>query len=181
MAAKSSPFAVLANIDKRSRALSKGLPAQEEAVELWHGIGFMLDGKRYVAPMGEVVEILHIPRYTQVPGVKPFMLGAANVRGRLLPVIELASFVDLPRSSRAQRDRRVLVVEQDDIFCGLIVDAVLGMQYFAVGSFTGSNNDAEVSLQPFLRGTYLRNDEQWAVFSMVELVEDERFLDAAVW
>lgn len=181
MSAEAAPFAILTDISKRSRSLSKGLPAQEEAVELWNGIGFVLNGQRYVAPMGEVVEILHIPRYTQVPGVKTFMLGAANVRGRLLPLVDLAAFLNLPRQSRSNRERRVMVVEQDDIFSGLIVDSVLGMQYFAVDSFIDDPQEEHGSLRPFLRGGYRRNEELWKVFSTVELVEDEHFLDVAQW
>ena len=181
MPAEAAPFALLTDIARRSRTLSKGLPAQEEAVELWNGIGFTLNGQRYVAPMGEVVEILHIPRHTQVPGVKAFMLGAANVRGRLLPLIDLAAFIGLPRASRSQRDRRVLVIEQDDVFCGLIIDSVLGMQYFAADSHVENLNEEAEALSPFLHGGYFRNDELWRVFSMVELVEDERFLDVAQW
>jgi twitching motility protein PilI len=181
MSAEAAPFAILTDIARRSRSLSKGLPAQEEAVELWNGIGFVLNGQRYVAPMGEVVEILHIPRYTQIPGVKTFMLGAANVRGRLLPLIDLAAFVGLPRASRSHRERRALVVEQDDIFCGLIVDSVLGMQYFDVDSFFDDPKEENEALSTFLHGGYLRNEELWKVFSMIELVEDERFLDVAQW
>ena len=98
MSAQAAPFAVLTDIATRSRQRAAGLPAQEEAVELWNGIGFHLAGERYVAPMGEVVEILHVPRYTHIPGVRNFMLGAANVRGRLLPIIDLALFFGLPRA-----------------------------------------------------------------------------------
>ena len=47
--------------------------AQEEAVEHWNGIGFMLGGHQFVAAMGEVVEILHLPRFTVIPGVKTWM------------------------------------------------------------------------------------------------------------
>ena len=90
MSAQAAPFAVLTDIARRSRAMAAGLPEQQEAVELWNGIGFVLAGERYVAPMGEVTEILHVPRYTHIPGVHPFMMGAANVRGRLLPLVDLA-------------------------------------------------------------------------------------------
>ena len=136
-AVEGDEFAVLTDIARRSRAMAAGLPEQQEAVELWNGIGFVLAGERYVAPMGEVTEILHVPRYTHIPGVHPFMMGAANVRGRLLPLVDLAGFFEVPRSSRSTRERRVLVVEQGDVFSGLVVDSVSGMQYFAVDIATG--------------------------------------------
>ncbi|MAA64796.1 MAG: chemotaxis protein CheW [Alteromonadaceae bacterium] len=181
MSAQAAPFAVLTDIAQRSKSLASGLPAQQEAVELWNGIGFTLAGQRYVAPMGEVVEILHVPRYTHVPGVRSFMLGAANVRGRLLPLIDLAQFFDLGRSSRSQRDRRVLVIEKDDIFSGLVVDSVSGMQYFAVENFVGDPAETPEIVEPFVTGGYRRNDEIWKVFSTFALLEDERFQDVAQW
>ena len=97
MSAQAPPFAVLTNIALRSRQLSTGLPEQKKTAEQWNGIGFMLAGEHYVVPMGEVTEILHVPRFTQIPGVRPFLIGAANVRGRLLPLVDLDTFFDLPR------------------------------------------------------------------------------------
>ncbi len=181
MSAQADPFAVLTDIARRSRSMAAGLPEQQQAVELWNGIGFILAGERYVAPMGEVIEILHVPRYTHIPGVRPFMLGAANVRGRLLPLIDLAGFFDVPRSSRSPRDRRVLIVEQGDVFSGLVVDSVSGMQYFAVDSHVESPRDVPASVQPFVSGGYERNEEVWKVFSAADLLGDERFLDVAQW
>lgn len=181
MSAQAAPFAVLTDIAQRSRSMAAGLPEQQEAIELWNGIGFVLAGKRYVAPMGEVVELLHVPRYTHIPGVRSFMLGAANVRGRLLPLVDLAHFFDLPRSSRSMRERRVLVIEQDDVFSGLVVDGVLGMQYFSSDSYRDRDDDVPPAVQPFVHGGYERNEEIWNVFSTAVLVEDERFLDVAQW
>jgi twitching motility protein PilI len=181
MSAEAAPFAVLTDIARRSRAIAAGLPEQQQAVELWNGIGFILGGELYAAPMGEVIEILHVPRYTHIPGVRPFMLGAANVRGRLLPLIDLAGFFDVPRSSRNTRDRRVLVVEQGDVFSGLVVDSVSGMQYFAVDSHVESPQGVPASVQPFVNGGYERNEEVWRVFSAADLLDDQRFLNVAQW
>ncbi len=181
MSGETTPFAILTDIAERSRAMAAGLPEQQEAVELWNGIGFVLAGERYVAPMGEVTEILHVPRFTHIPGVRPFMMGAANVRGRLLPLIDLANFFDLSRSSRNFRERRVLVVEQGDVFSGLVVDTVLGMQYFAAESFRVDPGRAPDSVRPFVNGSYERDEEIWKVFSAVDLLADERFLDVAQW
>lgn len=181
MAAVATPFELLQSLATRSRRQATGLPAQEEAVSLWNGIGFTLAGQHYLAPMGEVAEILHVPRFTQVPGVKHFMLGVANVRGRLLPVVDLAAFFDLPHATRSLRDRRIMVIEHGELFSGLVVDAVLGMQYFAVDSLISEPEEKNEIIRPFLQGAYQRNDEVWKVFSTVELSEDDAFLDIAQW
>jgi twitching motility protein PilI len=139
----------------------------------------MLAGEHYVAPMGEITEILHIPRFTQIPGVRPFLMGAANVRGRLLPLVDLDVFFELPRSGISPRQRRVLVVEKDDVFSGLVVDSVLGMQYFGTENFTSDTSNVPGRVQPFVAGGYTRNGKTWNVFSATELLGDERFLDVA--
>lgn len=86
-----TPFQLLVDIDQRCRRLAAGLPAQQEAVQSWSGIGFRMGGRFFVAPMGEVGEVLHEPRYTQLPGVKTWVKGVANVRGRLLPIMDLCA------------------------------------------------------------------------------------------
>jgi len=174
-----TPFSILQDIAQRSRAFSKGLPAQEEAVELWNGIGFKLAGRRYLAPMGEVSEVLHLPRFTQIPGVKAWLLGVANVRGTLLPILDLTLYFGITQTQIAQKDKRVLVVEHDGLLSGLAVDEVLGMQYFTANTFQPSNQDTPVPMQPFIPGCYSKNEELWDVFSTFDLIEDEHFTDVS--
>ncbi|MDX1453483.1 MAG: chemotaxis protein CheW [Oleiphilaceae bacterium] len=181
MASSSSPFQTLADIAKRSIALAAGLPAQDEAVELWNGIGFTIDGVYYVAPMGSVSELLHLPKYTAVPGVKNWMLGVANVRGRLLPIMDLARFFGLNHASAKSREKRVLVIEHGEVLSGFIVDSVLGMQYFPKESFHEvANNSLPPSAQPYVKGAYSKSDVEWHVFDTFSLTEDDKFLDVAV-
>ena len=54
-----TPFQLLAGIDRRCRALAAGLPSQQEMQQTWSGIGFRMGERRFVAPMGEVSDVLH--------------------------------------------------------------------------------------------------------------------------
>ncbi len=179
MPTKTDPFSVIAEIENKSRALAEGLPAQEDVIELWNGIGFTLAGHKFVAAMGEVVEILPVPRFTQIPGVKNWMEGIANVRGRLLPIMDLTSFFGLNYKSRSTRDRRVLVIEKDDVFSGLIVDGVLGMQYFPIDSFQTGGSDIPEQIQHFVSGYYDRSQDRWNVFNTDGLIDNPNFLNVA--
>ena len=85
-------FELLLQIDQRCRLLAADLPSQPTRQDSWSGIGFRLGEHWYVAPMGEVSEVLHEPRFTQLPGVRPWVKGVANLRGRLLPIIDLSGF-----------------------------------------------------------------------------------------
>ena len=176
-----SPFGILTEISQRSVQYAAGLPAQDEAVELWNGIGFKIAGTHYVAAMGSISEILHLPKFTSVPGVKSWMLGIANVRGRLLPIMDLSRFFGLEHSSLNSRDKRVLVVDHGEVLSGFVVDSVMGMQYFSVDGFKkGSPTNLAHSIQPFVKGTYLKGGVDWNVFDSFILTANDKFLDVAV-
>ena len=104
MAAKG--FIKLLEIAERSKQRSLGLLGQ--GGDAWTGVGFMLSGQYFLAPIGEVAEILKVPRYTMIPGVANWMKGLANVRGRLLPIMDLLVFLNR-RSVQQGARRRILV------------------------------------------------------------------------
>ncbi|WP_283788942.1 chemotaxis protein CheW [Bermanella sp. WJH001] len=174
-----TPFELLQDIASRCRSHAAELPSRIEAVENWRGVGFILAGRRYVAPMSDVSEILTAPKLTQVPGVKHWVQGVANVRGRLIPVMDLAAF--LGGRSTSGRNKRTLIIEKGDLLNGLTVDAVLGMQYFPVESKQDSSDlDVPDQAKAFISGAYLRDGELWPVFSFDELANDQNYMDIAV-
>jgi len=175
MAAKG--FIKLLEIAERSRQRTLGLATAGQAAEFWSGVGFTLGGQYFVAPMGEVAEVLAVPRYTSVPGVKNWMKGLANVRGRLLPIMDLLSFLNRPSALHDHR-RRLIVVDQGDIFSGLVVDEVLGMQHFSVNDYQAQGLGLP-ELEPYLQGGFQRDGRLWSVFLVSRLVEDPQFLQAA--
>lgn len=172
------PFAQLLDIADRSRRNASALPQQVEMVSYWRGVGFMLAGHLFAADMGEVAEILQPPRLTKVPGVRNWVLGIANVRGRLVPVMDLAGLLGLPSKSN-WRSRRVLVVEHGDHLTGLLVDAVLGMQQFPVDQQLDVHGLDPV-FEKFTSHSYERDGKQWAVFQFQELLVAPEFLQIAV-
>src|SRR5690606_41774282 len=119
------PFALLLDIADRSRRNASALPQQVEAVTYWRGVGFMLAGQVFAADMNDVAAILQPPRLTKVPGVRSWVLGVANVRGRLLPVMDLAGLL-APPSRASWRSRRALVAVPVDYLAGLAVDSWVG-------------------------------------------------------
>jgi len=174
-----TPFALLQDIAKRCRSHAAELPSRIEAVENWRGVGFILGGKRYVAPMSDVTEILTPPKLTQVPGVKHWVQGVANVRGRLVPVMDLAAF--LGGRTTAGRNKRTLIIEKGDLLNGLVVDAVLGMQYFPVESKQDTVNlDIPEQAKAYVSGAYERDSQVWPVFSFDQLINDQNYMDIAV-
>lgn len=170
-------FELLLQIDQRCRLLAADLPSQPTRQDHWSGIGFRLGDHWYVAPMSEVSEVLHEPRFTQVPGVKSWVKGVANLRGRLLPIMDLGSFLGHELST-ARRQRRVLVVEHQEVFAGLMVDEVFGLQHFARDSLE-SVDTLDGPIAPFIQGRFER-EQSWQVFSPFALAQSQGFMNIAM-
>ncbi|MFJ2688884.1 chemotaxis protein CheW [Pseudomonas sp. NPDC087336] len=170
-------FELLLQIDRRCRLLAADLPSQPTRQDSWSGIGFRLGEHWYVAPMGEVGEVLHEPRFTLVPGVKPWVKGVANLRGRLLPIMDLAGFFG-HETSAARKQRRVLVVEHEDVFAGLLVDEVVGLQHFARDSLEPADH-SNGPISAFIEGRFQR-EQSWQVFSLFALARSQGFMNVAL-
>lgn len=173
-----TPFQLLQDIDQLCRESAAGLPSQQEIVQTWSGIGFRMGERYFVAPMGEVGEVLHEPRHTLLPGVKSWVKGVANVRGRLLPVVDLCDFFG-GELSPLRKKRRVLVVDHQDVFAGLTVDEVFGMQHFPVDSFSEQAPPLGSNIESFIHGVFQR-EKPWLVFSPHALAKHSGFLDVAL-
>lgn len=178
-------FQALASLATISRQSAKGLPAQADVAPRWSGVGFSFLGFQFVTPIGQgqVAELLEVPSSTRLPGVHPWVTGLSNVRGRLLPLFDLAMFFG-GRLTAQRKQHRVLVVETDVVYTGLLVDRAFGMQHFSADSFMeAADADEELPevLQPYVKGAYQdAAGKQWFVFNVAALTAEPRFVNAAL-
>lgn len=172
------PFAQLLSLAQRSQAIAVELPARENTRTHWNGLGFSLLGQRFVVPMSEVGELMRVPQTTRLIGVKHFVVGVANVRGRLLVVIDLAAFFGQP-SSFAKSQRRLFATGEDEQYFGFMVDESLGMQHFPSEAFSESVEEVPDQFKPFVTGCYNVGGAVWPVFSLSRLAEHPSLLKLA--
>ena len=174
-----SAFQVLQNLAARSRQSARGLPARQESAPRWSGIGFSILGHKFVTPMSHVAEMMEVPSSTRLPGVHSWVIGLSNVRGRLLPLFDLPHFFGGVISS-SKRNHRVLVLETEALYSGIVVDMSFGMQHFPSDSYGACEQKLPEMLEEFVEGAYKDADgNTWPVFSMAKLAADTRFNNAA--
>ena len=127
----------------------------------------------------ETREVLGVPASTtRVPGAKGWIKGLANVRGQLLPIIDLRQFLG-SGITPITRNTRVLVVHHREIPAGLLVDEVLGFRRFAETEFTGEAPPTVARCERYLAGAFRRAQEQWPVLSLRGVLESSAFAEAA--
>lgn len=174
-----SPLLLLQELELKAKRAAHGLPQQLDVQSTWDAIAFRLMGQRLVVAMMDVREILTLPTMTRVPGARPWVLGVANIRGNLMPILDLHGFIS-NESASAKRRSRVLVVSRGGVTAGLMVDEVYGMRHFLDESFTPQHAAAVGSpLEGYLLGSYRQTGEQWGVFDMNKLFETPEFMKVA--
>ena len=178
MSSSQDVYQVLVDLARQCRSSARGLPAQADIRPQWSGVGFSLLGQYFVAPMGEVTEMLEVPSFTQLPGVMSWVKGVANVRGRLLPLFDMAKFFG-GRLTNRRKQRRILVLDSGDYYTGLEVDQVFGMKHFPIDTYLEENEAVPASMQPFTQGSYELAGERWTLFNPEKLTNDTRFTNAA--
>lgn len=174
-----TPLERLAHLEQLCLSHAHGLPQQEDTDEEWIGIGFRLGNMHLVAPLGEVAEILTPPPLSRVPRTKTWVCGIANVRGNLMPIMDLQAFLH-DQTASLNRRSRVLVVNHNGVYSGLVVDAVLGLRHFREDQRCNELPGNDDRLQQFMAGAFRTGDRHWGIFSMYDLAETPQFLQAAV-
>jgi twitching motility protein PilI len=162
-------------LEKRARDVAAGA-REGAAAQEWIGVAFRMGGETFLVERDEAREVMGVPvPITRVPGARRWILGLANVRGQLLPVIDLKQYLGSGEIV-AGRNTRVIVVNHREIPAGLVVDEVLGFRRFAEREFTPESPPTIIRCEHYLAGSFRRGSEAWPVMSLRTLVESPAFL-----
>jgi twitching motility protein PilI len=173
------PFELLKELEKRSRTVVANSVAEAEAGPEWVGVAFRMGGETFLVAREETREVLGYPAVvTRIPGAKGWVKGLANVRGALMPMLDLRQFLG-SGATTSGRNTRIVVVNHRDIPAGLMVDEVLGFRRFAESEFNAEAPPTVIRCDSYLAGAFRRGGEVWPVLSLKSLVESQSFLQAA--
>ena len=88
-------------------------------------VTFSLSGKDYAIDIMSVKEIAKAGRFTYVPNTAPFVLGVYNLRGDIIPIIDLRLFFNIEIEERSDDQiENVIIVSVDDNVFGIVVDGI---------------------------------------------------------
>ena len=87
-------------------------------------VGFAVGGQELAVPIAQVQEVIRAVPVTRLPAAPPSLLGIMNLRGRVVPLIDLACLLGL---SGARENRFIIVCRRRDLLLGLVVEAIAAM------------------------------------------------------
>jgi purine-binding chemotaxis protein CheW len=86
-------------------------------------VGFQVDGQQYAFRIEQIQEIVIPDRVTQTPQVADYVEGVSNLRGAIIPIINLRKLFGLDPQP-TDRDTRTIVVNVGERTMGCTVDSV---------------------------------------------------------
>ncbi|UYF75909.1 chemotaxis protein CheW [Acinetobacter ursingii] len=168
-------FIELLRLAKRG---NRSYASNQNEVNRWSGIAFEMMGQYFVAPLGEVMEVIYPPKYTPVPNAQAWVRGLANIRGRLLSVSDLTHFVSGQRAPFSP-SQKVLCISHNDHYVGLVVDQVLGIQHFNKHSFFSKSDELDQKLKDYCQGYFYQHNQRWHVFLFSQLLKKPQYMNAS--
>lgn len=87
-------------------------------------VGFRVGGQELAVPIAQVQEVIRAVPVTRIPTAPAHVLGIMNLRGRVVPMIDMASLLDL---AAAGENRFIVVCRRRDMLLGLLVEAIAAM------------------------------------------------------
>jgi len=122
----------LAILRERARLLARPAVRETSAETPLEVVEFVLAGEHYGLETEYVTEVCPLRNLRPVPGAPAFVLGVDNVHGRIVSVIDLKRFFDLPQRGLTDLNRLIVVR------CGAVEVGVLADQILAVRSIRPS-------------------------------------------
>lgn len=174
-----SAFDALRALDRMGRAHPLDLTADEGAEAGWYGVGVRFAGRHFLLPMDEVAEVMPCPPLTPVPHTREWVRGVANVRGTLIPVIDLDGFFGQGPVNMSHLTR-IVIMRAGEVVAGLLVDEVLGLRPCErQGWLAQVPGGLEPDLARCIAGVFRREDGDWPVFRPARLARNTRFMRVA--
>ncbi|MBO4403808.1 MAG: chemotaxis protein CheW [Treponema sp.] len=128
MATINDKLSILAGTTESSQALTTDQLNEEKrkvAAVDYKMVTFSLSGKDYAIDIMRIKEIAKAGRFTYVPNTLPFVIGVYNLRGDIIPIIDLRLFfnIEVPEREDNTLENMLIITTGDQIF-GVVVDVI---------------------------------------------------------
>jgi purine-binding chemotaxis protein CheW len=99
------------------------MTAQAGSDELLQLVSFKIGDEEFGVDILKVQEINRMVEVTRVPNAPEYVDGVINLRGKVIPIVDLRRRLGMPRKEHS-KDTRIVVVELNGKITGFVVDAV---------------------------------------------------------
>ena len=131
----------------------------------------------YGVNVAKVKEIIKMPNLTELPGVPDYIEGIFDLRGVVIPVINLAKWMHIEEPKEAILKPRVIIAEFSNIFIGFIVHEAkrirrIHWKDIEPANFAGSSGMGALDKSKITGVTRIENDDVLLILDLESIVEE---------
>ncbi len=134
-------------------------------------VSFEVGKELFAAPITKIQEIIRLTNIVQIPKAPEFVEGVINLRGRVIPVIDLKTRFDVV-GTIDETTARIVVAEIGGLCVGLIVDAVQEVLRPGHDAFEETPTIVTGVNQKFIQGIVKQEDRMLIVLDLDQLFTD---------
>ncbi len=153
-------------INKQSEQQNVTMDHSDDIVQL---VGFIIGEEEYAVPILTIQEIIKPIRWTRVPQTPPYVLGVFNLRGSVIPLIDLRLKFGLGAKNHNE-ETRFFVLKQGDEVAGFVIDR-LTMAIRINKSDIGPAPDTMAGDDSMIEGVGKQDDRILTILKVNKLLE----------
>lgn len=159
---------------ERARILSE-VPAADESGEKIAALSFQLAGELFGIELKYLAETRQSMPLRRLPGVLPHLAGVMNLRGELVPVVDLGPILGFARREAPAAVSAVLVLSVEGSKLALAVEEAKDILAFAAKDLQPPPLSLEPERAIFIRGEYLIDGRLLSLLAVEKILADPRF------
>ena len=156
----------------RAIALARQPEAKKAYDEYIEVVEFMLAHEKYGLESKCVHEVFSLKELTPVSGTPPFVLGIINVRGKILSVIDIKKFFELPEKGMTDLNR-VIIIHNDQMEFGILADSILGVRLIPLMEIQPSLPTLTGIRVEYLRGV---TEDRLVILDVDKILSDKKII-----
>ncbi len=134
-------------------------------------VGFILSGELFGIDILNVEEIIKPVDYTYVPNTKPFVMGVINLRGKIIPIVNLRLKFGL-EDKPVDPETRIIVTHMDEYTVGFIVDKIERVYYIEKKNIEPPPPNIPKTIEKYVRGVGKMEDKIMTLLNIDALLKE---------
>jgi purine-binding chemotaxis protein CheW len=167
-----SPEETQATLKARAALLAVRLPQEADAASRLDCLEFLLSGESYAMELCYITQTLPLAEFTPLFCTPAFVLGITNLRGKIISIIDLRRFFELPEVGLCDLNR-VIVVSLGTMEFGILADSIVGVISLPLEGLQPPPAALTGIREEFLRGV---TAERLALLDMGKILSDSRIV-----
>ncbi|MBX9688760.1 MAG: chemotaxis protein CheW [Candidatus Obscuribacterales bacterium] len=176
-----SATSALSGLTKKEilRARSRQLAKQQAKLideDSFEVAEFLLGNESYSFELEHLREVCTLAEVTYIPCSPDFVVGVINLRGQIIPIIDILTFLNITGNERLQVYNKAIIVQKDKLVVGILADEVVGAKKISTGSLQFTLHGLEGHGSQYLKGV---TKERLVILDADKILVDERLSPSA--